>query len=121
MADPLQTLRHHVTGAIERGEAIAIEGKPMADRTAIVDFRTMARGAYKWIKIGQNRGYWRVLVMRDPAGSRRVCTLTGDKVRDVGCDRWDAVGACVCFFVEWIDDARIAELQDNYSRIEVIE
>lgn len=72
MADPLQTLRHHVTGAIERGEAIAIEGKPMTDRTAIVDFRTMARGAYKWIKSGQNRGYWRVLVVRDPAGSRRV-------------------------------------------------
>jgi len=31
MADPLQTLRHHVTGAIERGETVAIEGKPMHD------------------------------------------------------------------------------------------
>ena len=52
---------------------------------------------------------------------RRVCTHTGDRVRDVGCDRWDAIGACVCYFVEWIDDARISELQDNYSCIEVIE
>ena len=57
-----------------------------------------------------------------PRGAmRRVTARTGDRVRDVGCDRWDAVGACVCFFVEWIDDARISELQDNYSRIEVIE
>lgn len=60
------------TWNIKRGEAIAIEGKPMTDRTAIVDFRTMAHGAYKWVKIGQTRGYWRVLVVRDPAGSRRV-------------------------------------------------
>ena len=57
-----------------------------------------------------------------PRGAmRRVTARTGDKVRDVGCDRWDAVGACVCYFVEWIDDARIDELKINYSRIEVIE
>ena len=56
-----------------------------------------------------------------PRGAmRRVTARTGDKVRDVGCDRWDAVGACVCYFVEWIDDARIDELKINYSRIEVI-
>ena len=57
-----------------------------------------------------------------PRGAmRRVCTRTGDRVRDVGCDRWDSRTACICYFVEWIDDARIVELQDNYSRIEVIE
>jgi hypothetical protein len=57
-----------------------------------------------------------------PRGAmRRVTARTGDNVRDVGCDRWDAVGACICYFIEWIDDARIAELQDNYLRIEVIE
>jgi hypothetical protein len=43
MADPLQTLRHHVTGAIERGEAIAIEGKPMTDKSTII------AALYKWI------------------------------------------------------------------------
>lgn len=35
MANPLQTLRHHVTGSIERGETVAIEGKPMAKQTII--------------------------------------------------------------------------------------
>ena len=56
-----------------------------------------------------------------PRGAmRRVTARTGDKVRDVGCDRWDAVGACICYLVEWIDDARIDELKINYSRIEVI-
>jgi len=37
MADPLQTLRHHVTGAIERGETVAIEGKPMSTKQTIID------------------------------------------------------------------------------------
>jgi len=56
-----------------------------------------------------------------PRGAmRRVTARTGDRVRDVGCDRWDAVGACVCYFVEWIDDEQVEELQDNYSRIEVL-
>jgi len=57
-----------------------------------------------------------------PRGAmRRVTARTGDYVRDVGCDRWDAVGACVCYFVEWIDADDIAQLQDEYSDIEVIE
>lgn len=34
---------------------------------------------------------------------------------------WDAVGACVCYFVEWIDAADVARLHDNYSEIEVIQ
>ena len=57
-----------------------------------------------------------------PRGAmRRVTARTGDKVRDVGCDRWDSRIGCICYFVEWIDDARIDELKINYSRIEVIE
>lgn len=57
-----------------------------------------------------------------PRGAmRRVTARTGDNVRDVGCERWDAVGACVCYFVEWIDADDVARLQDNYSRIEVIQ
>lgn len=38
MSAPLDRLRHHVTGAIERGEATAIEGRPAgpAPRGALV-------------------------------------------------------------------------------------
>jgi len=55
-----------------------------------------------------------------PRGAmRRVCTRTGDSVRNVGCDRWDAVGAHICYFVEWVDPAEVQTLKDNYSRIEV--
>lgn len=28
---------------------------------------------------------------------------------------------CIRYFVEWIDDEQVKELQDNYLRIEVIE
>ena len=56
-----------------------------------------------------------------PRGAmRRVCARTGDTVRNSGCDRWDAVGACVCYFVEWVDAADIQSLKDTYSRIEVL-
>lgn len=51
---------------------------------------------------------------------RKVAKKTGFAVRNVGCDRWDAVGACVCYFVECIDAADIQTYQDNYSRIEVL-
>ena len=57
-----------------------------------------------------------------PRGAmRRVTARTGDKVRDVGCDRWDSRIGCICYFVEWIDADDVARLHDNYSRIEVIE
>ena len=56
-----------------------------------------------------------------PRGAmRRVCARTSDSVRNVGRDRWDAVGACVCYFVEWVDPAEVQTLKDNYSRIEVL-
>ena len=51
---------------------------------------------------------------------RKVAKKTGFAVRNVGRDRWDAVGACVCYFIEWIDAADIQTYQDNYSGIEVI-
>jgi len=51
---------------------------------------------------------------------RKVARQTGSNVRNVGCDRWDAVGACVCYFVEWIDPAEVADYQERYSRIEVL-
>jgi hypothetical protein len=56
-----------------------------------------------------------------PRGAmRKVARETGFNVRSVGCDRWDAVGACVCYFVEWIDADQAKTLQDNYSGIEVL-
>lgn len=50
---------------------------------------------------------------------RKVAKKTGFTVRNVGCDRWDAVGACVCYFIEWIDVADIEGRKEQYSRIEV--
>ena len=56
-----------------------------------------------------------------PRGAmRRVCTGTGDSVRSVGGDRWDSTRGCVCYFVEWVDAAEVADYQDRYSRIEVL-
>lgn len=56
-----------------------------------------------------------------PRGAmRKVAKKTGFAVRSVGCDRWDAVGACVCYFVEWIDAADIQIYREKYSRIEVL-
>jgi len=51
---------------------------------------------------------------------RKVAKKTGFNVRSVGRDRWDAVGACVCYFVEWVDADQAKTLQDNYSGIEVL-
>ena len=42
---------------------------------AIVNFRTMKSGGYKWIKRGQARGYWRVLIVKDPDGPKKVNSL----------------------------------------------
>ena len=61
-----------------------------------------------------------------PRGAmRKVRARTGDKVR---CEdrynepqTWDSVIGCIRYFVEWIDDEQVKELQDNYSRIEVIQ
>lgn len=38
---------------------------------AVVDFRTLANGAYKFMA-GKRRGYWRVLIVRDEAGPMRI-------------------------------------------------
>lgn len=40
--------------------------------TAIVHFRTLPNGGYRWIKRGQQRGYWRVLVVKDVNGPIRA-------------------------------------------------
>jgi len=51
---------------------------------------------------------------------RKVARETGFNVRSVGCDRWDAVGACVCYFVERINAADIEDKKEQYFRIEVL-
>jgi len=40
--------------------------------TAIVHFRSIANGGYRWIKRSQRRGYWRTLVVKDAEGSINV-------------------------------------------------
>ena len=50
---------------------------------------------------------------------RKVAKKTGFAVRNVGCDRWDAVGACVYYFVEWIHAADIEDKKEQYFGIEV--
>ena len=49
----------------------------------------------------------------------KVTRKTGYRARGVGCDRYDVPGACICYFVEWIDADQAKSLQDNYPRIEV--
>lgn len=39
--------------------------------TAIVHFRTMRNGSFKYLK-GARRGYWRTLVVKDPNGCKSV-------------------------------------------------
>ena len=50
---------------------------------------------------------------------RKVTTRTGYRARSVGCGRYNVPGACVCYFVEWVDADQAKALQDNYPRIEV--
>lgn len=38
---------------------------------AIVNFRTLPNGSYKWMN-GKRRGYWRVLIVRDETGCLRA-------------------------------------------------
>lgn len=45
---------------------------PRTRGTAVVDFRTLANGSYKYMSGGKRRGYWRVLELRDVNGSRQV-------------------------------------------------
>lgn len=47
---------------------------------AVVNFRTMQNGSYKYIRRGQCRGYWRVLVVKNPAGPLKIGTHNVVKV-----------------------------------------
>lgn len=54
---------------------------------------------------------------------RKVARHTGFAVRCVmpgDLERWDAVGACVCYFVEFVTDLNVKHLKQDYSRIEVL-
>ena len=50
---------------------------------------------------------------------RKVTRRTGYRARSVGGGRYNVPGACICYFVEWVDADQAKTLQDNYSRIEV--
>lgn len=54
MNRPLDRLRHHVTGAIERGEAEPVRAIPYWERPCAASGLTSYRyrGAYGWIMIG---------------------------------------------------------------------
>jgi hypothetical protein len=39
---------------------------------AVVNFRTKQNGAYKYVRSGCRRGYWRVQVLANASGCRRV-------------------------------------------------
>jgi hypothetical protein len=49
-----------------------------------------------------------------------VTRRTGYRARSVGCDRYDVPGACICYFVEWVDAETAKSMAENYSRIEVL-
>lgn len=40
---------------------------------AVVDFRTLANGSYKYMA-GKRRGYWRVLIVKNANGHRTLCS-----------------------------------------------
>ena len=58
------------------------------------------------------RGAMRKVCARN--GDRVMCVMSGDP------ERWDSRTACICYFVEWVDDDDIARYQEMYSRIEVM-
>lgn len=41
------------------------------ETVAVVNFRTLANGSYKYMN-GLRRGYWRVLVVKDETGPKRI-------------------------------------------------
>lgn len=45
----------------------------------------------------------------------RVGRVSGYRFRSSYASRWDALGACVCAFVEWQDDNDAADAQNRYS------
>lgn len=49
----------------------------------------------------------------------KVTRKTGYHARSVGGGRYDVRGACICYFIEWVDAAQAAEMINHYSGIEV--
>lgn len=61
---------------------------PRSRGVAVVDFRTLADGGYKYVKRGQRRGYWRVLELRDAGGptcihSHNVIAVLWEGIRGI--------------------------------------
>ena len=50
----------------------------------------------------------------------KVTRKTGYRCRSAGYGgRYNVPGACVCYFVEWVDADTVASMLANYSRVEV--
>ena len=49
-----------------------------------------------------------------------VTRKTGYPARSVGGGRYNARGACVCYFVEWVDADQAKACVEHYSRLEVL-
>jgi hypothetical protein len=49
-----------------------------------------------------------------------VTRRTGYRARSVGCERYDVPGACICYFVQYVDADDAQRCINNYSRIEVL-
>lgn len=62
----------HLTLATGTPALIARNDIPRSRGVAVVDFRTLPNGSYKFMKSGMRRGYWRVLELRDEHGSRNI-------------------------------------------------
>jgi hypothetical protein len=70
---------------------------------AVVNFRTIANGSYSWIKKGQRRGYWRVLVLKDINGSTSRSSRNVVEVLYAGPEGIDGVTSRSAYC---IDDSR---------------
>jgi hypothetical protein len=51
---------------------------------------------------------------------RMVTRKTGYRARSVGCGRYDVRGACICYFVEWVNADTAKSMCENYSHIKVL-
>lgn len=63
---------------------------------------------------------WLVQASSERGAIGMVTRLTGYHAHSVGLDRYDVRGACICYFVQWIDGDDAQRYFDQYSRIEVL-
>ena len=117
---PQELLKHHVTGAIERGEKEAIVGIKSTKKEHSLYFVEMTdtyggEANYSWVnrflvKAASFQGAISK-VTRKTGIRARLDYTTGDSAR------YRCPGHCIVYFVNWSDEGREAE---EYSRIEIL-